>query len=81
MVVLGSDSHKNTHTIAAVDGNGVLLEHKTVEVGLVGQVDPFRWAQKWPERRWAWRIVGTYRVGWSPTCCGLVRAWCGCRRS
>lgn len=53
MVVLGSDSHKRTHTIAAVDANGVLIEHVTVKATPAGHLELLRWARKWPERSWA----------------------------
>jgi hypothetical protein len=39
MVVLGSDSHKHTHTIVAVDGNGVELAHKTVKAAPAGHLE------------------------------------------
>jgi transposase len=53
MVVLGSDSHKHTHTIVAVDGNGVELAHKTVKATPAGHLEALRWAERWDERTWA----------------------------
>lgn len=53
MVVLGVDSHKATHTVVAADGNGRHLAHVTVKATPAGHLDALRWAQQWPERRWA----------------------------
>jgi len=53
MVVLGSDSHKDTHTIVAVDANGAELAHTTVKATPAGHLAARRWAEQWPEREWA----------------------------
>jgi transposase len=53
MVVLGTDSHKHTHTIVAVDANGVELAHTTVKATPAGHLAARRWAEQWPERTWA----------------------------
>jgi transposase len=53
MVTLGSDSHKRTHTLVAVDGNGRQLGIRTVQATSPGHLEAVRWAQQWPERRWA----------------------------
>lgn len=53
MVVVGSDSHKRTHTFVAVDENGRELAHKTVAATPAGHLEGFRWAGQWPERAWA----------------------------
>jgi transposase len=53
MVVLGVDSHKATHTIVAVDGNGRELAHITVKATPAGHLDGLRWAKQFAERRWA----------------------------
>ncbi|MBJ7602324.1 MAG: transposase [Candidatus Dormibacteraeota bacterium] len=53
MVTLGSDSHKKTHTFVAVDGNGCQLDSRTVAATSAGHLQALRWAQQWPERRWA----------------------------
>jgi transposase len=53
MVVVGSDSHKRTHTFVAVDGNGRELAHKTVAATPAGHLEGLRWAQQWTERSWA----------------------------
>lgn len=53
MVTLGSDSHKQTHTLVAVDDNGHQLAQKTVSATTAGHLDAIQWALRWPERRWA----------------------------
>jgi transposase len=53
MLVLGVDSHKATHTIAAVDANGAVLGHVTVKATPAGHLEAMRWAQQLGECRWA----------------------------
>ncbi len=53
MVTLGSDSHKHTHTLVAVDENGQQLAVKTVPATTAGHLDAIQWAMSWPARRWA----------------------------
>ena len=53
MVMLGTDSHKRTHTVVATDDNGRELAHKTVKATLAGHLDALRWAEQWAERAWA----------------------------
>lgn len=53
MVVVGSDSHKRTHTFVAVDPNGRERGHKTVAATPAGHLEGLRWAEQWPERTWA----------------------------
>jgi transposase len=53
MVIIGSDSHKATHTFVAVDGNGCQLAQKVVRATPAGHVEGLRWASQWPERHWA----------------------------
>lgn len=53
MVVIGVDSHKRTHTVVAVDGNGRRLAEKTVATTPEGHLELLRWARRWRERRWA----------------------------
>src|SRR5688572_29366447 len=53
MVVLGTDSHKRTHTIVAVDPNGVELGQTTVKATPAGHLLAMRWAEQWAEHRWA----------------------------
>jgi len=53
MVTLGSDSHKRSHTLLAVDGNGCPLEERKVPATPAGHMEALAWARRWPERRWA----------------------------
>ena len=53
MVTLGSDSHKRTHTVVAVDGNGRQLGSRTAMATSAGHLELLRWAEQWPERCWA----------------------------
>lgn len=53
MVTVGSDSHKRTHTLVAVDGNGHQLGQKTVPATTAGHLEALQWAGRWPERKWA----------------------------
>ena len=63
MIVLGADTHKSSHTIAAVDAaTGQLVGEKTVAVGAAGSV-------RWCSGRGAWRVSGCGRLrtaGMSP---------------
>lgn len=53
MVMLGSDSHKRSHTVVAVDSNGRQLGHKTVRATAVGHLELLRWAEQFEDRMWA----------------------------
>jgi transposase len=53
MVTLGSDSHKRTHTVVAVDVNGRQIGSRTAAATSPGHLDLLGWAEQWPERRWA----------------------------
>jgi transposase len=53
MVTFGADSHKRTHTLVAVDGNGRQVGERTVAATSTGHMEALNWARHWPERRWA----------------------------
>jgi len=53
MVTVGSDSHKQSHTLVAVDGNGRQLACRTVSATSLGHLQALRWARRWPQRKWA----------------------------
>jgi transposase len=53
MVTLGTDSHKRTHTVVAVDANGRKLAEKTVATTSDGHLELIRWARRWRDRTWA----------------------------
>jgi transposase len=43
-VVIGVDAHKKSHTLVALDGNGLKLAEKTVEATDAGHAKALRWA-------------------------------------
>ena len=47
MVTLGCDSHKQTHTLVAVDGNGRQLGSRTVAATSEGHLEAVGWARRW----------------------------------
>jgi len=51
--MLGSDSHKRSHTVVATDLNGRQLGQVTVRATPAGHLELVRWAQQWSERSWA----------------------------
>jgi transposase len=53
MVVIGSDLHKRSHTLVAVDETGRKLAEKTVSATPAGHLEVRRWASHWPERTFA----------------------------
>ncbi len=53
MVTFGSDSHKRTHTVVAVDENGRQVGERTVTANSSGHMEALGWARQWPERQWA----------------------------
>lgn len=53
MVTLGTDSHKQSHTLVAVDENGRQLEEMRVAATPTGHRQALAWSRQWPERRWA----------------------------
>lgn len=67
MIVLGADTHKRSHTLAAVAaGTGELLGEQTVQVGDRGFAVLLRWAVVWPvSGSGRWKTVGTFPGRWS----------------
>jgi transposase len=49
MVVIGTDSHKRTHTVVALDGVGRKLGEKTVATTSDGHLALVQWASRWEE--------------------------------
>ena len=64
MIVLGADTHKRSHTIAAVAAaTGELLGEKTVQVGARGFAAVLVWARGWTASgSGRWRTAGTCRA-------------------
>ena len=53
MVVLGTDAHKRSHTVVAVDEAGAEIGSVTVGATPEGHLRLVKWAAQWPQRRWA----------------------------
>ncbi len=53
MVVLGTDAHKWSHTVVAVDEAGAEIGSMTVAATPQGHLRLVKWAANWPQRRWA----------------------------
>ncbi len=53
MVVLGTDTHKRSHTVVAVDEAGAEIGSMSVAATPEGHLRLVKWAAKWPQRRWA----------------------------
>ncbi len=55
MIVIGADTHKSTHTLAAVQaGTGVVVACKTVRADVDGMLSAWRWAHGLDDERvWA----------------------------
>jgi transposase len=49
MVMVGTDSHKRTHTVVAVDGVGRRLDVKTVRTNSEGHLELVRWSARFGE--------------------------------
>ncbi len=53
MVVLGTDAHKRSHTVVAVDEAGAEIGSVTVGATPEGHLRLVKWSAQWPDRRWA----------------------------
>jgi transposase len=60
-VMIGVDPHKTSHTAAALDEHGQLLDHQRISATLDGYQQLRQWAGRWPHRCWA--IEGAHGVG------------------
>ena len=67
MIVLGADTHKRSHTIAAVDSaTGQVLGDKTIGVGARGFAALLLWARGLAASgSGRWRTAGMSRARWS----------------
>ncbi len=89
MIVIGVDSHKQTHTAVAADESGRRLAEVTVSATNPGHLDLVRWASRFPERRFALEDCRhlSRRLSADLLCAGetVVRVWpklmAGARRS
>ncbi len=53
MVVLGTDAHKRSHTVVAVDAAGAEIGSVTVAATPEGHLRLVKWSAQWQQRRWA----------------------------
>ncbi len=60
-VMIGVDQHKTSHTAAALDEHGRLLDCQQVRATLEGYHALRQWAAQWDDRRWA--VEGAHGVG------------------
>jgi transposase len=60
-VMIGVDPHKASHTAAALDRHGQLLDHLRIAATLDGYQTLRVWAARWPDRRWA--VEGAHGIG------------------
>jgi len=79
MVTLGTDAHQWSHTVVATDEQGRPVGQLRVKATPEGHLRALRWADQWPQRRWAIETAGTCHGGWSGICWPLGSGWCGCR--
>ena len=60
-VMIGVDPHKASHTAAALDEHGRLLDRMRVPATLDGYQALRQWAGRWPQRCWA--VEGAHGIG------------------
>jgi transposase len=60
-VMIGVDPHKASHTAAALNQHGQLLDQQRFSATLNGYQALRQWAERWDDRRWA--VEGAHGVG------------------
>jgi transposase len=60
-VMIGVDPHKASHTAAALDERGQLLDQQRIPATLDGYQTLRGWAVRWPDRCWA--VEGAHGIG------------------
>jgi transposase len=60
-VMIGVDPHKASHTAAALNQHGQLLDDQRIPATLDGYQALRAWAARWPERCWA--VEGAHAIG------------------
>ena len=60
-VTIGVDPHKASHTAAALDEHGQLLDQQRIPATLDGYRQLRQWAGRWPQRCWA--VEGAHGIG------------------
>ena len=53
MVTFGTDAHKRSHTVVAVDAAGAEIGSVTVAATPEGHLRLVKWSAQWPQRQWA----------------------------
>src|SRR3954447_20315363 len=83
MIVIGADTHKRSHTLAAVsEASGRALGEVTVAAAPRSFGELLRWARGvGGERVWALEDCGMSRGRWSGSCSGAASAWFAFRQS
>jgi transposase len=74
-VVIGVDTHKDTHTAAAVGATGAVLEHLTVPADPAGYRQLIAFGQRHDARLWAIEGTGSFGAGLTTAlhaCCERV---------
>jgi len=60
-VMIGVDPHKASHTAAALDDQGRLLDQQRIPATVDGYQQLRQWADRWPQRCWA--VEGAHGIG------------------
>ena len=83
MIVIGADTHKRSHTLAAVrEATGRVLGDRTVRARRASFQEMLVWARALEgERIWAIEDCGTSRARSSGSCSHTASASCVSRRS
>jgi len=83
MVILGTDAHKRSHTVVAVDEARAEIDSMTVAATRQGHLRLVKWAARWEQRQWAIEDRGTLSrrlesdlpSTTSISCLGPIRQW------
>jgi transposase len=80
-VTIGVDPHKTSHTAAALDEHGQLLDRQRFPATLEGHQALHQWAGRWDDRRWA--VEGAHGLGrpWPNGWSATASKWWTCRPS
>lgn len=81
MVMIGTDSHKRTHTVVAVDDVGRRLGVKTVRTNSEGHLELVRWSAQFDEVAFALEDCRHLTAVWRLICSRPAVGWCGFRPS
>jgi transposase len=81
MIVIGADTHKRTHALAAVEaGTGRQPGERQIKAEEPGHLAAVRWARGLDDERvWAIEDCRASRANSSRRCSRPASGWCGCR--